>query len=417
MKLSTVQPPDQRDVRMLLVQWAGDYSEAYRRLYGGGAENYYAQRYSIDSAGALSRQYKAYGVLCLSGSARVDEVMGNGVRAMNAGLDMSKPDFSVITEMVVGFNPTHLVLTTPNPALLEWGINSGIDVLPQFADTFLFGSDDLSLARRFLKPIKHAMKCRRLARALNSARVRWVGNHNVNACRDLVRIGVSPKKVVPWDWPSMVKADDYEPKRLPGNGAVTTMVFVGVMNAKKGVGDAIGAIAELRRRGRVVRLRVIGPGDIEPFRRQARDSGVMDSVDFEGPRSHDDVIAAMRDAQLALVPSWHSFPEALPMTIYEALAVRTPLICSDHPAFASRIGHGTSSISVPQRSPAAIADAAERLLTDPERYHRMSEATAVTWKKLACPVAYYDLIRRWAAGSPEDDEWLAKYNLASGRYD
>ena len=43
---------------MLLVQWAGDYAEGYRRLYDGGGENYYAQRYSIDSAGALANQVR-----------------------------------------------------------------------------------------------------------------------------------------------------------------------------------------------------------------------------------------------------------------------------------------------------------------------------------------------------------------------
>jgi len=104
----------------------------------------------------------------------------------------------------------------------------------------------------------------------------------------------------------------------------------------------------------------------------------------------------------------------VPMTIYEALAVRTPLICSDHPAYAGRVGAGTASIAVPERSPAAIADAADRLFADPDRYHLMSEATATTWKKLGCPVSYYELIRRWATGSPEDEQWLAAHHFVCG---
>jgi len=47
----------------------------------------------------------------------------------------------------------------------------------------------------------------------------------------------------------------------------------------------------------------------------------------------------------------------------------------------------------------------------------MSEATADTRSKLVRPVTYFELIRRWAADTPDDDRWLAGYSLASGRYD
>jgi hypothetical protein len=78
---------------------------------------------------------------------------------------------------------------------------------------------------------------------------------------------------------------------------------------------------------------------------------------------------------------------------------------------------GLSSVCVPERSPVAIADALEGLLTDPDRYCGMSEATADTRSKLVCPVTYFELIRRWAADTSDDDRWLAGYSLASGRYD
>ncbi len=105
------------------------------------------------------------------------------------------------------------------------------------------------------------------------------------------------------------------------------------------------------------------------------------------------------------------------MTIYESLAVRTPLVCSDHPAFRDRVGDGASAVCVPERSPARLADAVEQVLTNPGLYRRMSEATADTWGKLVCPVSYYDLIRRWVGGSPEDERYLATHSLASDRYD
>ena len=191
------------------------------------------------------------------------------------------------------------------------------------------------------------------------------------------------------------------------------MVFVGGVVESKGVGDAIAAVAELRRRGRHVELTVIGKGDASGFIRQAESLGVADCVRLEGQQPQTRVIDAMRSADLVLVPSRHEYSEGLPMVIYEALAVRTPLICSDHPAFRGRIGEGTATLTFPERRPDAFADAIERLLTDPTLYGEMSIATASVWEKMQCPVKYGDLIRRWVLDGAETDRWLAEHSLAT----
>jgi glycosyltransferase involved in cell wall biosynthesis len=186
---------------------------------------------------------------------------------------------------------------------------------------------------------------------------------------------------------------------------------------RKGVGDAVGAVAALRRRGRPARLRVIGGGEAGPFRRQAAAEGAADAVRFDGLLPHDEVVAAMRSADVVLVPSWHDYPEGAPFVIYESLAVRTPRVCSDHPTFRGLVGEGEATLCVPQRSPAALADAVEKLLTDPGLYRRLSESSAGVWARLVCPATYYEVIRRWVSARPEDDRWLAEHSLGSGRYD
>ncbi len=403
--------------RLLIIQWRGDYREAYQRLAEGGGETYYAQRYSVESAGDLAQQHDAVGVMCLGGTPRFDETMPNGVRAMSAGSDSRAVDYSAAFELMVAFRPSHLILTTPDHVLLRQALAQGVQVLPVFADIFLPATFGLPMSRRLIKTLKHIVSSRRLARSLNDRRIRFVGNHNINACLNLVKIGVAARKVIPWDWPPIVKPTDYEPKDLKADRDDWSLVFVGAMVQEKGVGEAIHALAELRRRGMPVRLRLIGRGDLEKFRRAAQESDVSPFVDFAGPQSHSNVLAAVRAADLALVPSWHAYPEGLPMTIYEALAVRTPVICSDHPAFRGRVGDGLSSVCVPERSGIAIADAVEALLMDPRRYRRMSEQTAVTWSKLVCPVTMYELIRRWAADTAECDQWLSSHNINSGRYE
>jgi len=45
--------PDESVVRLTIVQY-GDYAEGYKRLSEGGAENYYAQRYTVEFVGLLA---------------------------------------------------------------------------------------------------------------------------------------------------------------------------------------------------------------------------------------------------------------------------------------------------------------------------------------------------------------------------
>ncbi|NEQ88464.1 MAG: glycosyl transferase family 1, partial [Moorea sp. SIO2I5] len=43
-------------MRLLIIQYAGDYREAFERLANGGPETYYAQKYSVDSVAEIGKQ-------------------------------------------------------------------------------------------------------------------------------------------------------------------------------------------------------------------------------------------------------------------------------------------------------------------------------------------------------------------------
>ena len=60
----------------------------------------------------------------------------------------------------------------------------------------------------------------------------------------------------------------YEPKSRPVERSPWRLVYVGVVNELKGVGDAIEAVAALQRRGRDVELQLIGKGDVDLFSRR-----------------------------------------------------------------------------------------------------------------------------------------------------
>ena len=170
-----------------------------------------------------------------------------------------------------------------------WGWQQGPETLPQrigdegFHGLSSFGSGDHSPKHKGAASVPVGSffpNALRLARLLNSPRIRWVANHNVPACRDLERIGVNPQKIVPWDWLQSTSPDMYDPKPGPSNGAPWHLVFVGGVSELKGVGDAIDAVAELKRRGRDVELNIIGQGDVDQLSARARDAGVAERSAF-----------------------------------------------------------------------------------------------------------------------------------------
>jgi glycosyltransferase involved in cell wall biosynthesis len=124
----------------------------------------------------------------------------------------------------------------------------------------------------------------------------------------------------------------------------------------------------------------------------------------------------MRDADVVIIPSHHEYPEGCPMTIYEALCSRTPIIASDHPMFQNKLKDGTNALIFPAANAVALANCMEKLLANPELYERLSIDSYNAWKKLQIPVKWADMINRWLDNSPENRQWLFEHRISSGRY-
>ena len=67
--------------------------------------------------------------------------------------------------------------------------------------------------------------------------------------------------------------------------------------------------------------------------------------------------------------------DGLPNVIQEALALGTPVISTDVTGIPEVVRDGETGLQVPQKDPAALADALERLLGDPDlRVHLARQA-------------------------------------------
>ena len=64
-----------------------------------------------------------------------------------------------------------------------------------------------------------------------------------------------------------------------------------------------------------------------------RELGVSDQLDFRGLVPNGEVFDLFRKADVVVVPSHREYAEGFPLTMFEAMGSRTPIVCSDHPMF------------------------------------------------------------------------------------
>ncbi len=143
------------------------------------------------------------------------------------------------------------------------------------------------------------------------------------------------------------------------------VLFVGELSQTKGIDDLLRAWAclpdDLRR---TVRLRVAGD---DPQARQthlqslSRELGVLDSVDWLGPLTHDHLTAEYAEADVFVLPS-HG--EGMPLTLLEAMAAGLACVVTDVGSVPEIVTANRDARMVCAGDSSALADAMVGLLHD-----------------------------------------------------
>lgn len=390
-------------MRLTILQYAGDYREAYNRLSRGGKETYYAQRYSVELVGRLARHVECVTVICALSDEKYDVILDNGVRAVGAGLKSGFHPSQLIPDLVKT-RPTRLSLTTPMVAILRWAEANKIRTIAPLADSFRTGG------------IKNFIRHRRLAYYLNKPSIEWVGNHGINACLSLASIGVRPSKIVPWDWPPSHRPSEYPPRSLRPGGPYE-LLYAGSVTEAKGVSDLLHAVARLKNEGFKIKLSIVGRDPDGSMIALSKSLNVRNIAHFLGVVPNEDVPEKMRSADAVVVPSRHEYPEGLPLTIYEALSSRTPIIASDHPMFKGPLVHEESALIFEAGNVENLASCVKRLLSDATLYECFSQRSELTWNNLQLPVTMGKLLECWLDEDPDQTRFIQDHSLASGYYD
>jgi glycosyltransferase involved in cell wall biosynthesis len=156
-----------------------------------------------------------------------------------------------------------------------------------------------------------------------------------------------------------------------------TLLSVGRLVAKKGYDDLLNALTLLPEE-LDWRLVHIGGGELKrEIESQARALGLEDRIDWQGKRAQYDVVAAMREADLFVLPSKIADDgdrDGLPNVLMEAASQKLPILSTDVSAIPEFVTDGIHGRLVAPGDPGALAAAIAELAADPEKRAAMAEA-------------------------------------------
>lgn len=152
-----------------------------------------------------------------------------------------------------------------------------------------------------------------------------------------------------------------------GGSNADGLLYCGRLSREKGVDVLIRAMAALPD----CRLRIAGDG---PERRELETlahSVAPERLEFVGHCSMADVLRALRESRIVIVPSvWY---ENCPYSILEAFAARKPVIASRIGGIPELVADGETGRLVPPGDARALADGIRRLWDDPHEARRLGE--------------------------------------------
>lgn len=145
------------------------------------------------------------------------------------------------------------------------------------------------------------------------------------------------------------------------------VLTVANLRTEKGYDVLLDAARIVADHGDPIRFRAVGRGPLEAeLEARRRDLDLGDRFRFLGPR--DDVVRLMVGSDVFVLPSRH---EGLPVSLMEATSVGLAVVATAVGGVPGVLTNGEDALLVPPGSPAALAEAVERMGTDPELRSRL----------------------------------------------
>ncbi|WP_386669560.1 glycosyltransferase [Lysobacter korlensis] len=156
------------------------------------------------------------------------------------------------------------------------------------------------------------------------------------------------------------------------------IVATGRLHPIKGFDTLIRALDIVKRSGTPFRCRIIGDGPLrEEFETLIRSLDLQDHVELAGAQPQESVRASLDEAAVFALPSQIAEDggrDGIPVALMEAMASGCAVVSCVTSGIPELIANGESGLLVPERDPAALAAALQRLLGDRALRARFSTA-------------------------------------------
>jgi glycosyltransferase involved in cell wall biosynthesis len=178
------------------------------------------------------------------------------------------------------------------------------------------------------------------------------------------------------------------------------LLFVGNLLERKGVKDLLRAFATQAIKARDIHLTMAGGGPVDTYRAMAAELGIADRVTFTGWLSQDDARTLMVYSDALILPA---YDEGLPLVILEALASRTPVICTPVGSIPEVLQDRHTALFVAPGDENGIADAIATLIDRPQLRADLSAAGEALYDRLFTMEAFAASVGSlYAALTPRD---------------
>jgi D-inositol-3-phosphate glycosyltransferase len=227
---------------------------------------------------------------------------------------------------------------------------------------------DLEPAVRLREEARVIASAERLVAASVAERAHLVRH----AGADPERIAVVPCGV---DTELFTPGDAEAARATLGRSGDPLILYVGRLAPIKGLETLLDAIALLARRGRRVRLVVVGGDADEPqdgheagLRARITALGIGDLVSFAGPQPQETLRTHYVAADVTVLPSHY---ESFGMVALEAMACGSPVVASRVGGLTTTVRDGVTGFLVAEGDVNALAGRLETLLADPDLRWRL----------------------------------------------
>jgi len=230
---------------------------------------------------------------------------------------------------------------------------------------YLYSSD--SMKARLLRAM-FAMALRRAAASPGARTIVQNGDDRA----ELARLGAPEGQIV------LIAGSGVDPAAFAPSAepeGVPVAVCVSRMLYDKGIAELVEAARILKKRGVVLRVRLVGGTDANPasISQEKLDEWAREGVvEVVGPSR--EIAREYREGHIAVLPSYR---EGLPKSLLEGASCGRPLVATDVPGCREICRDGVTGLLVPPKDPVVLADTLQRLAEDPAlRAHLGANARA-----------------------------------------